>query len=122
MASELKIVPLGTTSTSKMPSTSRYAHIPNFNSTRGVRWLCIGNSGSGKSLLIKNIICREEFGVAPWFQDNRFIISDTTSIAVEACTPRQRIPRIFMALSSVTNNLMYHQVLLDSSVLKHLFC
>ena len=77
MSEDLKIYPLGTTSANDLPSTSQYEHVPDFNSTSGVRWLMIGNSGSGKTLLVKSLLVRSEFGIEPTFGENRFIVSDT---------------------------------------------
>lgn len=77
MAEELKIVSLGSTSANDLPNTSAYDFIPNFNSTRSMRWLIVGNSGSGESLLVKNLLCRPEFGVEPNVGEIRFIIRDT---------------------------------------------
>ena len=52
-----------------------YKFLP--NPRKPFRFLVIGSSGSGKSMMIRNLVERQEFGYADYYKQEMFLISET---------------------------------------------
>ena len=50
------------------------------NPAKKFRMIVIASSGSGKSMMIKNMVTRDEFGYKDFFNENIFIISETLGL------------------------------------------
>ena len=76
MSEELRIRPLIEEHQTEHPL--QHKHLP--DPAKKFRALIVGASHSGKSLMVLNMLQREDFGYRDWFQDEIFIVSPTIGL------------------------------------------